>query len=298
MTLQLIHPAPMDEVWCGTVATLLEKGKIYKPRNKDIVELSHASIAVDMLRPVLTVPGRKMSYRLMAGEAHWILSGSSLLSDILPYNKNMAEFSDDGVTLAGAYGPRIQSQLAYVLNKLYEDPDTRQATLTIWYPCPKPTKDYPCTIAMDFKIRDGRLNCHVFMRSSDVWLGLPYDVFAFTAVAWQVVGSYNHRARFVKSNMLIEPGTLFITAASSHLYAEQWDVATKAVYNAPRSIVPPAPEAIWANADSTVHVLHALRDTRRGDVLRWWERQRVVRPRFTDAIFQPLSQRVSNEQSL
>src|SRR3546814_5271713 len=67
-------------------------------------------------------------------------------SEIAPWNRHISQFSDDGVVFAGAYGPRINLQLDYVLNKLREDPDTRQAGLTIWRPNPQPSKDIPCKI--------------------------------------------------------------------------------------------------------------------------------------------------------
>ncbi len=43
----------------------------------------------------------------MIAELLWILRGSNSVSEISHYNKNWANFSDDGVTLNGAYGRRI-----------------------------------------------------------------------------------------------------------------------------------------------------------------------------------------------
>jgi hypothetical protein len=41
-------------------------------------------------------------------------------------------------------------------------------------------KDVPCTLALQFFIRDEKLHLHVNMRSSDIILGIAYDVPAFT----------------------------------------------------------------------------------------------------------------------
>jgi thymidylate synthase len=199
--------------WLLSLETVLRHGYELAPRGMKILEVPQATIVVPISRPVLTVSARKLSYSGMLAEALWIVSGSDKLRDIEPYLPRMREFSDDGETLNGAYGPRYLAQRAYVVEKLVEDRDTRQATMTLWTPNPLPSKDIPCTVAMDFKIRDGKLNSHVFMRSSDVWLGLPYDVFSFSMMAVDVLQRVNRLA-----DREIEPGRLFLTAASSHLY--------------------------------------------------------------------------------
>ena len=75
----------------------------------------------------------------MAAEALWILSGDNKVETIAPYNKNIKQFSDDGIIFQGAYGPRIISQLDYVIESLRKDRESRQAVLTIWNPNPKPS---------------------------------------------------------------------------------------------------------------------------------------------------------------
>ena len=125
----------------------------------------------------------------MAAEAYWILSGDNTVTGIAPYSSSMAKFSDDGITLAGAYGVPFREQVEHVCEALDDDPDTHQATMTFWRPSPEPSKDIPCAVALDFKLRNGKLNLHVFMRSSDQWLGLPYDIFSFSLIAATVASA-------------------------------------------------------------------------------------------------------------
>jgi thymidylate synthase len=150
----------------------------------------------------------------MTAEALWIVAGRRDLAFLTQYNKKMAEYSDDGFTLYGAYGPRYVAQRDYVVNKLLEDRDTRQATLTLWRPNPHASKDIPCTVAVDFKIRRDVLNCHIFMRSSDIYLGLPYDMFSFSMIALDILHRFNAGSPTAPAS----PGLLYITAASSHIY--------------------------------------------------------------------------------
>ena len=256
--------------WRRALTTAIKVGRVVSPRGKKVLEVDHYTSIIDMTRPVMRDPGRKLNYRFMAAEASWILSGSNQLAPLLEVNPKMAAFSDDGLTLAGAYGPRILSQFIYVVEKITSDPDTRQATMTIWTPNPGPSKDIPCTVAMDFKLRDGRLNAHVFMRSSDVWLGLPYDVFAFTSVACTIVAALNRRMSDDEkaAGARVLPGTLFLTAASSHVYEEHVDAARVLL------ILPPWHDDSRLPDDflkSPYQYLIGLKETKKGDPLRWWE---------------------------
>lgn len=258
-----------DEAWLNTYAEVLTFGNAASPRGKKILEIPHHTIAVNMKYPVVSIPARDLNYRFMMTEALWILSGRKDVGMLTAVNKHMQQFSDDGTTLAGAYGPEIMSQINYVVAKLIEDRDTRQATMTLWKKNPAASKDIPCTVAMDFKIRDDLLNCHVFMRSSDVWLGLPYDIFAFSAVAHYVASCYNSDVKM--NNVQAIPGVLYLTAASTHVYEHNISSGDTSF------LVPPPQRRRAPNWEllTPVEVLGALRimtETRRGDVRRWWER--------------------------
>jgi len=259
----------LNAEWRRTLTQLLAEGAQIAPRGKPTLELSHHTINVDMRFPVLTVPERRLSYRFMVAEAYWILTGDNSVAGIAPWNERIAQFSDNGQTFFGAYGPRIAEQMDYVVDKLRTDRETRQACLTIWRPNPPPTKDYPCTVAVVFSIRDGRLSNHVFMRSNDVWLGMPYDVFNFSMLAHLVCCWLNHGKPDAAPD-LVSPGTLYLTAASSHLYEEHWPAALVL----PDSIHPspaPTPRVLHLDEASLLSTLRALRDSSPGHELRWWE---------------------------
>lgn len=222
-----------DAAWRARVASLLDADAVdyvVEPRGKRVAEQLHRTITVDIERSLLLVPQRKLNYRFAAAEALWIMLGDDRVAPLAKHNKRMAEFSDDGVRLAGAYGPRLLPQLQYVVEALIADRDTRQAVASIWTPSPQPSKDIPCTLALTFMIRDGRLHAHAFMRSSDVWLGVPYDLFSFSCYATLIAALHNAR---VGGDKLVELGRLHLTAASSHLYAEHAALAAAVVGAAP-----------------------------------------------------------------
>lgn len=217
-------PPNSSTAWVKAVKAIFADGQGVAPRGKHTIELLGPTCEVDMNSPVVAVADRQLSYKFMAAEALWILSGSNKVADIAPYNPRIADFSDDGQIFFGAYGPWVVDQLDYVVRSLLRDRETRQAVMTIWQRNPAPSKDIPCTVALTFSIRAGTLHCHAFMRSSDVWLGLPYDIFNFSMVAAKVACQYN-----LNHSKPVSLGTLRVTAASSHLYQVNWEDAKKAV---------------------------------------------------------------------
>ena len=256
--------------WLRGLTNLVDHGEDIAPRGNRTRELLHQTFIVDMNHPVVVCPSRKLNYRFMAAEAYWILTGDDTVSGIVPYNSHIAAFSDDGKKFQGAYGPRIKEQFDWVLQKLVQDHNTRQAGLVIWKDSPAPSKDIPCTVTIWFSIRNGKLNVHVFMRSSDIWLGLPYDIFNFSMLGWLMLGRFNEATGGSISGGHLIAGSLYLTAMSSHLYETSFDAADLIV-NEDRPIRPQywVPAHYAVEPDGLIALLKDLRE-KEYSVRRWW----------------------------
>jgi thymidylate synthase len=159
-------------------------------------------------------PARRLNPAFAVAEALWILSGSD---DpwIFAYNRSLAQYADDG-RLRGAYGPRMRrwrgevDQLVHVRDLLQRDPDSRQAVIQLYDPHldTRGNRDVPCTLNYRFFLREGRLDMHTTMRSNDIWLGLPYDVFTAT-ILHEIMADW----------LSVELGTYHHHVDSLHLYA-------------------------------------------------------------------------------
>lgn len=181
------------------------------------VEIIGYTTVVNMHYPALTVLNRKLSYPFMFAEAEWMLSGRNDLESLKRFAPSFQKYSDDGITLSGAYGPEIQEQTSYVTRILCDNIYSRQAVIAIWKPNPKPSKDIPCTLVFQFLVRDGKLHLIVQMRSSDVWLGFPYDIFSFSMLtAGIILLLKNH-------DIILDLGNLYFRAGSFHLYHKNLD---------------------------------------------------------------------------
>jgi thymidylate synthase len=210
-----------DFAYRELLTKILTQGDNISPRKRQTRELLGQHINLDSCQETLLLsPERALNYRFAIAEALWIISGSNLLEPIACVNQNYRHYSDDGVTLAGAYGPRLKSQLEYIVSLLTDDPNSRQAVATIWTPNPAPSLDIPCTISVQFLIRDGRLHSIWNMRSSDAWIGLPYDVFSF--------GLYSN---YLACELGVLPGSMQLNFGSSHLYQEHIAAASELIQN-------------------------------------------------------------------
>ena len=156
---------------------------------------------------------RKMNMRYAVGELLWYMSGKNTLKSIQNITSAWDRMSDDGETVNSNYGYCMMhkygfNQIGYVLDLLKNNPNTRQAVIHIKEPSNKESKDVNCTVCLQFFIRDGKLYLTTYMRSNDLWMGFPYDVFQFTNL--QIM---------LAMELGVEVGTYTHIAGSLHLYA-------------------------------------------------------------------------------
>jgi len=79
--------------------------------------------------------------------------------------------------------PEGDSQFDWVRNCFITNRDTRKAFIGInGIEHKTDTKDFPCTVGMQFFLRNNVMNCEVASRSTDVVTGLPYDMGFFSFV--------------------------------------------------------------------------------------------------------------------
>ena len=166
---------------------------------------------------LVTSPIRKLSHKYAIGELLWYLSGSNKLDAIANYSKAWNKLSDDGETVNSAYGHRIFEKFGFdqwehVKELLKADPNSRQAVIHIKEPNPEKTKDLPCTVALQYFIRDGKLYATTYMRSNDIWLGLPYDMAFFTVLLQKVCTATE-----------LPCGKYYHTVGDLHLYEKHWN---------------------------------------------------------------------------
>ena len=206
----MIFASDFSSGWLRLLHEIIAYGDTVGPRGQGTLELTDVTFRIaHPLHNILVSQQRNLGYKFLVAEWLWIYFGHEDVETIVRYNKNIAQFSDDGKLFFGAYGPRVRSRWPYLKERLTKDRVTRQAVIII----PREeafrglTKDEPCTLSIQFLIRKQELHTIVTMRSSDVWLGLPYDFFNFSMLA-------NTLAAEIGTGL----GPITFHLGSSHLY--------------------------------------------------------------------------------
>lgn len=174
------------------------------------LELLSSSLSFDMKYPIVLQKWRKLSYPFMFTEALYIITGRSDVRILEQHVPKFEQYSDLYPFQQGSYGPPFIEQLRYVVDTLIENEDSRQAVMSIWRPNPRKSVDIPCTLSLQFLIRGDKLHTVVSMRSSDVFTGLAYDMFCFSAMSAVVLAMLDMED--------LKLGNCYINAGSSHLY--------------------------------------------------------------------------------
>jgi hypothetical protein len=124
-------------------------------------------------------------------EAIWMLAGRKDLRFPEYFNSRMRNFSDDGMTLNGAYGWRWRrafsvDQVTRIIDHLQEAPNSRRAVLTMWgvahdFRKIDESADVCCNTQAYFDLRHGALNMTVLNRSNDmIWGAYGANVVHFS----------------------------------------------------------------------------------------------------------------------
>ena len=164
---------------------------------------------------------RKWNPEYAEAEWQWYLSGdrniaklAELYGKVPEIWKRMA-FPNGNVNSNYGWQWRRNDQIDYVVNLLRNEPETRQATISIYDGKEHDTFafDTPCTYAVQFTIVNNRLDMCVVMRSNDLWYGFCNDQYCFSKTQEMVCNELN-----TEIPADIELGTYYHFAHNMHLY--------------------------------------------------------------------------------
>ena len=158
---------------------------------------------------------RNWKHDYAEAEWQWYLSGDrnikklgEIYGKVPEIWKRMANEYDE-VNSNYGWQWRRSHQLDKVVDMLRGNPNTRQATISIYDG--KEIHDYkydtPCTYAVQFTIVDNKLNMCVTMRSNDLWYGFCNDQYCFSRLQLMIA-----------DKLEIRLGTYFHFAHNLHLY--------------------------------------------------------------------------------
>jgi thymidylate synthase len=216
-----VRVSTLDDLLISVYSRLIKKGRVVIPSKGKTRELTGASLELSNPRARMSRSEERHLLFSCLGEFLWYLSGGNSLDFIRYYIKNYTADGEGITTVRAAYGPRLRGgkdQLLWIIELLRQKPDSRRAVIPIFSESDTFTDlpEVPCTCTLQFLIRKDRLEMITHMRSNDVYLGLPGDVFAFTMIQELVARSLN-----------IEVGTYKHLVGSLHLYEKNRNAAER-----------------------------------------------------------------------
>ncbi len=207
--------------------------------NRDhVIEESRAGKVYVHPEPVTTVYGKPKERVLFNSERNanpffhfaeglWMLTGKNDLKTMEYYNKRMAEYSEDGKILWGAYGWRWKSyfqfdQLELIIDKIInaynKGINERRLVLQMWDPkgdLPSRGPDVPCNTTIYFKmdVKQDKLDMTVCNRSNDIIWG------AYGANVVHMSMLHEYVARFSG----LEVGKYYQVSNNFHSYVDKFN---------------------------------------------------------------------------
>lgn len=190
---------------------------------------------------VALITSKQVPWRMALREFLWMLSGSTNTNDLRKSSPAMATIWDNWADGYGNVGPtygaqyrnaggasaqdgRVQEygvdQLAQVIDRLVKTPNTRRALVSLWS---VPQLDQmalePCMVLFHFSLRGemlDQLELHVYQRSADLMLGVPFDLFQASFLAHAVA-----RELSLRTGQFVSATKLIWTAGDAHIYENQ-----------------------------------------------------------------------------
>jgi thymidylate synthase len=167
--------------------------------------------------PLLTT--KKVHFKSIAYELLWFLRGDTNIKYLKDNGVSIwDEWADAEGNLGNVYGKQwrkwegnngvVIDQITQVIHQIKNTPDSRRMIVSAWNVAEVPQMALPpCHLMFQFGVINGKLSCHLLMRSVDCFLGLPFNI-----------ASYALLTHLVAQVCDLEMGELVISTVDTHLY--------------------------------------------------------------------------------
>lgn len=182
--------------------------------------------------PLLTT--KKLHWKSIAYELLWFLRGDTNIRYLNEHGvKIWNEWADPQGELGPIYGHQWRSwqgangetldQIAELLQTLRTDPNSRRLIVSAWNVGELSQMALPpCHVMFQFYVSDGQLSCHLYQRSADIFLGIPFNI-----------ASYALLTHLVAATVGLEVGDFVHTLGDAHIYVNHLDAIREQIARPP-----------------------------------------------------------------
>jgi thymidylate synthase len=174
--------------------------------------------------PLITT--KKTHLKSIIYELLWFLKGDTNIKYLSENGVRIwDEWADENGDLGPVYGKQWRSwqgadgkvvdQISDLIQQIKVNPDSRRLIVSAWNVAElTDMKLMPCHCLFQFYVANGKLNCQLYQRSADVFLGVPFNIASYallTMMIAQVCG--------------LEPGEFIHSFGDVHLYKNHFEQA-------------------------------------------------------------------------
>ncbi len=176
----------------------------------------------DLSKGFPLVTTKKVFLKGIIHELIWLLSGDTNIKYLTDNNVHIwDEWADENGNLGPVYGYQWRNfngegidQIKDVIERIKKDPQDRRLIVSAWNPAQINQMALPpCHCFFQFDVTpDGRLNCQLYQRSCDMFLGVPFNIASYsllTMMIAQVTG--------------LKPGEFVHTLGNAHIYSNHFE---------------------------------------------------------------------------
>jgi thymidylate synthase len=167
-----------EDNYKSLLQSVIHGGEQLPTRNGNTMAQINMSLRANRYDPPI-ITGKKVFYDKAVAEWIWMLEGRTDIDFLHQHNiKWWDDYAEDG-HVAKSYGYQLRTnpdQIEYVLSELRKPYTSRRARISLWQPRDLEEQKIPCCYTeFDFIKRGGALQMVMTFRSSDLFLGFPYD---------------------------------------------------------------------------------------------------------------------------
>ena len=182
--------------------------------------------------PLLTT--KRLPTKAVIHDILWMLSGST---NIKYLNDNGVHIWDPWADETGDVGPvygrqwrawpngqgGVIDQIEWVINEIKTNPDSRRLIVSAWNVADLDKMAVPpCPTLFQFNVTNGFLSCHLYQRSADAFIGLPFNIAGFSLLTEMVAHVTG-----------LMPGRYVHSFGDLHLYKSHIDLAKEQLKRIP-----------------------------------------------------------------
>lgn len=117
-------------------------------------------------------------------------------------------------------------QIRNVIESIKKDPEGRRHIVTAWNPSEIGEMALPpCHCLFQFYVHDGRLSCHMYQRSADAFLGVPFNIASYALLTHIIAHQTN-----------LDVGELIISFGDVHIYNNHMDQVREQLVREPKPL--------------------------------------------------------------